>query len=59
MRRISTDLIVARSALRDGLAALKDYDGVTGKQSMGADGDMEKLGYLLVVINGKFRLLNE
>jgi branched-chain amino acid transport system substrate-binding protein len=53
----NTSLEKARIAVKDKLQSVKDYDGITGVQSMGANGDMEKNGFLLVVQNGKFQLV--
>lgn len=46
-----------RVKIRDGLANLKDFKGITGDTSMGPEGDAIKEKYVLIVKNGEFTRL--
>src|SRR5690606_16195342 len=48
--RVGTD----RAAIRDGIAATKDFPGVTGVTSFAENGDAVKPLYILRVENGTF-----
>jgi hypothetical protein len=41
----ATPLDQARATIRDGLAGLRDFDGVSGRISMNRDGDAEGLEF--------------
>jgi branched-chain amino acid transport system substrate-binding protein len=43
--------------IRDALAAVKDFDGVTGKITMDQDRNASKAAVILQVANGKFKYL--
>jgi len=49
--------ILFRSALRDEIAAIRDYPGVTGRTSFTATGDVNKDLYLLKISGGRFHAL--
>jgi branched-chain amino acid transport system substrate-binding protein len=53
----NTSLDKQRTAIKGQLQSVKSFSGITGMQSMGANGDMVKTGFLLVVQNGKFQLV--
>jgi branched-chain amino acid transport system substrate-binding protein len=48
----------SRPELRDGLARIRDFPGVSGVTSMDADGDAEKVLYLLSVREGRIIQIN-
>ncbi len=43
-----------RAAIRDAMAATKDFDGVTGKLTLSPDGDLNRKYMILVVEKGKW-----
>jgi hypothetical protein len=47
----------ARVAIRDGLLALVDYDGVAGDISFAGSGDAQKTVYINVVMEGELQPL--
>ncbi|MBI2954377.1 MAG: hypothetical protein HYY30_08695, partial [Chloroflexi bacterium] len=50
----STPLQQARNTIKDGLASLKDYKGVNGNISMGANGEATWAPFYLVAKGGKW-----
>jgi ABC-type branched-subunit amino acid transport system substrate-binding protein/outer membrane protein assembly factor BamD (BamD/ComL family) len=54
---VSQSDILSRSALREGIAAIKDYPGVTGRTSVLPNGDVDKNLFLLEIIDGRFQAL--
>jgi branched-chain amino acid transport system substrate-binding protein len=55
IRRAGTD----RQAIRDALAQIEDFPGVTGKITFSEDGDIVKAYRKMYVKNGEFRLYSE
>lgn len=53
--RGDTDLTKARTALRDGWAAVKGYPGIAGNVTIGPDGEGELEVYVLTVKDGKWQ----
>jgi ABC-type branched-subunit amino acid transport system substrate-binding protein/predicted negative regulator of RcsB-dependent stress response len=49
--------ILTRSALRDAMAAIGDYPGVTGRTSVLSNGDVGKSMFLLEISAGRFHVL--
>ncbi|MFH0726211.1 MAG: ABC transporter substrate-binding protein [Pseudomonadota bacterium] len=49
--------ILTRSALRDGIAAIRNYPGVTGRTSVLPNGDVDKDLFLLEISAGRFQAL--
>ncbi|MEI7845843.1 MAG: ABC transporter substrate-binding protein [Chloroflexota bacterium] len=45
---------VERVAIRNGLAAIKEYDGVTGNMQFNDSGDPVKSAVIIKIVNGKF-----
>lgn len=52
-----TPVAEARAAIRDGLLALQDYDGVAGQISFAGSGDAQKTIYINVVREGQLQPL--
>ncbi|ABZ83681.1 branched-chain amino acid abc transporter, amino acid-binding protein [Heliomicrobium modesticaldum Ice1] len=53
----STPVADLRNTIKDGLANLKDFEGLTGKTSIDDKGDGIKASYPMVVKNGKYEVL--
>jgi ABC-type branched-subunit amino acid transport system substrate-binding protein len=49
--------ILSRSALREGIAAIKNYPGVTGRTTVLPNGDVDKDLFLLEISDGRFQAL--
>ena len=54
-----TDLTKARTAIRDGLANLKDFPALGGKISIGPDGEANREMYVMVIKNGDWVRLEQ
>lgn len=51
---LTGDLTVDRACVRDGLAAIQDFEGITGKMSFNEQGDPVKCAVIVKIENGEF-----
>jgi branched-chain amino acid transport system substrate-binding protein len=53
--KITGDLAVDRSCIKDGMASIKDFEGITGKMSFDQEGDPIKCVIVVQIVDGMFQ----